>query len=196
VAGTYTLEVPRGTAPTIDGTLEPDEWRDAAITSMDDGAELRWLVADGLLYLGVRRSGIGSVNLAASEGERVRILHSSAALGSAEYHRQGGDGVWRLERDFQWCCRSTGDAESSQLLFADEGWLASIGYAGERGHVEFRVALPEGDIRVAVSAVDSDGTVAFWPDHLSAVARESLYGVRHVEEQFETEVWMRVVTAE
>lgn len=191
-----TLVVPRGPIPTIDGTIEPTEWAGAAITVMDDGTELLWLHADGSLYLGVLNDTIGAVNLVAAEDDEIRVLHSSAALGSASYERQE-DGTWRLEHDFEWCCRSAADSDGRALLLAGEGWQASIGYSGTRGHIEYRLMLGTGELRVAVAYIYADGSdsIAYWPQDLPAAARESLYGVRQDREDFAVETWMLVVPA-
>lgn len=191
LADARTLAVPRRAPPSIDGTIEPSEWEDAVVVMMDDGTELLWLHADGSLFLGVRHDTVAAVNLAVCDDNRVRVLHSSAALGSAGYIRQA-NGDWRLEHDFDWCCRSATDSQSRDLLLASEGWLASIGFAGRPGEVEYRLVLAEGELRVAVSLIESDGTAAFWPPDLPAAARESLHGAREDQEAFATEAWMRV----
>lgn len=195
-ADTRTLVVPRSSAPTIDGTIEPAEWAGAAITIMDDGTELLWLHADGSLYLGVLNDTIGAVNLVVAEDDEVRVLHSSAALGSASYERQE-DGAWQLTHDFEWCCRSPADSDGLALLLADEGWQASMGYSGTHGQVEYRLMLGTGELRVAVSNVYADGSdsVAYWPEDLPAAAREPLHGVRRDPETFAVETWMLVVPA-
>jgi hypothetical protein len=187
------LDVPRGTAPDVDGAVDPAEWDEAVVTRADDGTELRWLHAAGSLYLGVRHDTVAAINLVVSEGDRIRILHSSAALGSAAYSQQD-DGGWHLEHDFEWCCRRAADPAPRDALFAAEGWLASIGFAGELGEVEYRVALGGRELRVAVSIVEEDGTVAVWPADLLPSEREPLYGPRRESEDFDPDRWMRLVT--
>jgi len=196
-ADARTLLVPHGSIPTIDGTIEPAEWADAAITVMDDGTELLWLHADGSLFVGVLSDTIGAVNLVVAEDDEVRVLHSSAALGSASYERQD-DGAWLLFHGFEWCCRSEADAEGRALLLTNEGWQASMGFSGVHGQVEYQLILGVGELRVAVSYVYADGSdsVAFWPGDLPAAAREPLHGVRRDSETFDVGTWMPVVPAD
>lgn len=190
-----TLLVPHGAVPTIDGAIEASEWADGAVTAMDDGTELRWLHADGFLYLGVRADAMGAANLVVAEGDQVRVLHSSAALGSAVYRRQE-DGTWRLEHDFEWCCRSVSDAGSRGSLLENEGWVASTGYAGAPGHVEYRLMLGAPGLQVAVSYVSADGSVAFWPVDLPVGAREALHGVRRERAAFDVDTWVSLVAVD
>jgi hypothetical protein len=192
--GRRMLEVPAGATPNIDGSLEEEAWASAVTTYMDDGTVLLWLRAGGDLYLGVRGDTMGSVNLLVAGDDRIRVLHSSAALGSAVYEARP-DGVWHLTRDFEWCCRNPSDREEADLLWDDEGWTATIGPAGHRGEVEFRVALHTGDLRVAVSLVDAAGRAAVWPQGLHPDAVESLYGIRLAEETFMVETWVSVAPA-
>jgi hypothetical protein len=186
------LLVPAGEPPVLDGTLSPGEWDGAAVATMDDGTDLLWLHGDGSLYVGFRHDRVGAVNLLVDDGERVRVLHSSAALGSA-IHLPAGDGTWALDQDFDWCCRNVSDTEGLDGLWDDEGWVATIGYAGERGEVEFRVLLGEGDLRVAVSYVVTLDEVGFWPAGLPPEAREPLYGVREDVEVFTPDLWVPLV---
>jgi hypothetical protein len=185
-----TLIIPAGAAPVIDGRITAEEWADAALTYMDDGTELSWLSSDGYLYLAVRADAVGSVNLLVATSGEVRILHSSAALGSAVYEPDTEG--WLLAQDFSWCCRSTTDADSRHQLLADEGWQANIGFAGEAGEVEFQVAMSESPVSLAVSYVRADGSVSFWPDGLDQTAQEQLYGIRRDHEQFSIDDWIRI----
>ena len=179
----------------IDGTIEPAEWEGAAVTVMDDGTELKWLHTGGFLYVGILNDTIGAANLAVTGEDYVRILHSSAALGSASYQRQA-DGTWHLEHGFEWCCRNPADPNDGDLLLADEGWLANIGFVGAPGHIEYQLMLAAGELRVAISYAYTIDSVAFWPADLPTADRESLYGYREDQETFTVETWMLVVPAD
>jgi hypothetical protein len=184
------VAIPEGPAPTIDGTLEPGEWAGAAGTTLDDGTGVWWVHAAGSLYVGIDGDEIGAVNLVLAAGDEVRMLHSSAALGSAVYVG-GGDG-WRMERGFEWCCRSRTDDTDALALFESEGWTANIGFIGAPGEVEFRVAWPGHEARAAISSISPDGDVAFWPADLGEEARAALHGERQDLEQFAVETWPRI----
>jgi len=144
-----------------------------------------------LLYLAVKTLNIGAVNLAIQNEDQVRILHSSAALGSAIYEKRG-DG-WHLTQNFSWCCRSTISFDESEQLFQDEGWLATIGYLGAPGEVEFQLVLPDGEVKVAVSNISADSSVSFWPEDLSQSAVEQLRGERNEFEDFLIDQWVTII---
>jgi len=185
------LPVPRGTAPVIDGTLEETEWADALVTPVDDDFSLLWLHADGLLYVGIRHTVPGAVNLVVAQGERVKVLHSSAALGSAFYGRRE-DGTWVMEHDFSWCCRAPGEMDARSALLVEEGWTATIGWTGVAGEVEYQVEVGSGDMWVALSWIGPDGAATVWPADLAGVEREALYGLRSDQEIFVPGSWMLI----
>jgi hypothetical protein len=172
----------------VDGVIDSEEWLGALRTTMDDDTPVFWLHSGDTLYVAVLGDEVGSVNLALAEDDVVWILHSSAALGSARYDMLGDE--WHLTDDFEWCCRSSVDQSEAEALLAAEGWLASIGYAGTPGHVEFRAEWPGGEVRVALSAVSRSGQATFWPVGLPNGAKEALYGVREEVESFEVDRWV------
>jgi len=60
-------------------------------------------------------------------GDRLWVLHASAALGTAEYERRAGR--WRLVHGFRFACRGEGPA--CRAAFARrEGWSAEISETG------------------------------------------------------------------
>lgn len=188
-AGTFpVLHVPAGDRPVIDGILSPNEWENAAITAMSDGSELFWMYAEDMLYVAARTPGLGSMNLAIQYGDQIHILHSSAALGSAIYEK--GKDHWNLTQDYSWCCRSTIVFDEMDQLFQAEGWLASIGYLGTPGEVEFQVTVPAGEIRVAVCYVLSETQFSYWPEELNQASVEQLKGEPADVEDFQLDQWV------
>jgi hypothetical protein len=182
------LDVPVGEPPVVDGVLSPNEWVNAAHTTMSDDSDLYWVYANDMLYVAVKSLNMGSMNLAIQYEDQVRILHSSAALGSAIYEKRV-DG-WHLTQDFSWCCRSKINFDEMEQLFQDEGWLATIGYLGTPGEVEFQVVVPDGEVRVAVSYMFSESQVSFWPEDLSQSAVDQLKGIRNDFEDFHLDQWV------
>jgi hypothetical protein len=185
------VEVPVHTAPLVDGTMEEGEWAAAAVVNMDDGTEVRFLGSGGYVYVGIRADQVGSANLLILEGEVVRVLHSSAALGSARYEQEGQ--AWRLVDDFSWCCRSVDDLSGRSRLLEQEGWQANIGFAGAEGHVEYQTAVDDGPL-IALSYVLADGTVSVWPPDLDETARQQLFGARQAVERFSIDQWVLMQT--
>ncbi|MEN6370073.1 MAG: hypothetical protein ABFD77_10330 [Thermotogota bacterium] len=163
--------VPPGSPVTLDGTLQPGEWNDACRVAVSDALALHIKHADGSLCVGVRAPEMGVGSLLVLDGETIRILHSSAALGTAEY--EPGENGWRLKTDFVWRCRSLGMsaavlAERQRFLETD-GWLASTSYMGVPGDREYRVTCVEDSVRVAfvwLPAANPSALVT-WPADLT-----------------------------
>jgi len=130
------IEVPRGAkTPNVDGDVNAAEWAKAARVYLGTGGHV--LLQHNGTYLFVafvgKRPGIGSVCTAAKDG-RLRVLHASAALGTAEWTKQNAK--WTLARGFTWTNRDTGKsaaamAERKQFLGA-EGWFANTHPAGQQ----------------------------------------------------------------
>jgi hypothetical protein len=54
----------------------------------------------------------------------VKILHASAALGTAVYKRDGKR--WKLVRGFEYRCRDPRYIAARRRFFAREGWLSDV----------------------------------------------------------------------
>ncbi len=182
--------VPAGIIPEIDGVLAPGEWTEAAIMPMSDGASLYLQHADEVLYVAVAGDEVGAVNVIIGTESEVQILHSSAALGSARYVPTTS--VWSLDHGFSWCCRRGSTDTARATLFAEEGWDANIGYAGDPGIVEYAIAIPWADAAMAVSSIRRDDDTGFFPSGLTAEAQSQLLGVPPAENLFNTNEWARL----
>jgi hypothetical protein len=160
--------------PTIDGILSPNEWENAETASLSDGSELLLLQVGDYLYLGIRsvtEEMIGA-NVFIAEGQQVRILHTSAALGTAVYQQYGD--IWQQTQDFNWQCRKTGDSAAAQAERAaylqENGWLAANSRMGTPNELEYQVTLPNPlpgvtPYRIAVSVFRSSAPDerVIWP---------------------------------
>ena len=199
-----TIQVPAGAPTSLDGVLGPDEWAGAYQGELSDGGEL-YLMQDGeYLYVGIRASGAGSgvSSICMVRGDKVAILHSSAALGTAVYER--GEAVWEQTQGFSWRCRSTSDAPSAQeerdRFMQEEGWLANNGRMGAPGEVEYRIAMPEGSLRLAVTYIGPPDieAVARWSTHLDDDCgnAQMLQGPIPEQARFAPETWITIGAAE
>jgi hypothetical protein len=137
------LEVPRTRRPpVIDGNANRTEWKGAARVSLGDGA-FAMLLNDGtFLYVALIGEKPGTGSVCASTKTGVRVLHASAALGTATFEPQKGK--WTLTRPFTWTNRDTsaspaGQAERNKML-ATEGWFANTN----------RTAVLEREYQIAV----------------------------------------------
>jgi len=182
-----TILVPQGNPPAIDGVIEKEEWESAVKDLAADGSEVMFVHAEGALYVGIRGSTpemiVGNVFIA--EGDTIRILHASAALGTAVYKR--GDDGWDQTQTFVWRCRGTSNSANALTerasFLQDEGWVATNSRIGTPNEHEFMIILPAEPMRLAVNILRSstpdekvpypagldDGVIAPTPGGLPAV---------------------------
>ena len=159
--------IPLGSASTLDGVLEEGEWDDALAVLLDDSTTLFMKHADGLLYLGIRAPEMGVGNLCIVRDGEVRVLHSSAALGTAIYEYV--EDTWQLKQDFVWRCRGRGFSsaavEQREEFFETEGWLATISYLGTPEEMEYKVLLDEESLRMFYVYLPASNPTAIlsWP---------------------------------
>lgn len=173
--GTASVIIPRGTKATLDGSLAAGEWEDAAAVPMSDGITLFVKYADGALWLGIRAPEMGVANVLVVDNGDIKVLHSSAALGTARYEPDGN--AWRLAQDFVWRCSaiemSNAAIAERKCFLESEGWLASTAYMGNPGDLEVQVAWDGQPLRLAVLwlPVSNPRNVTSWP---KAVPQDTL----------------------
>ncbi len=197
-----TLEAPLGEPPDIDGVLSPGEWQGARREELAGGGEL-WLLQDGeYLYLGIRAKEFGAGSICVDRGDRIEVLHASAALGTATYTL--AQGAWQRTRSFEWCCRSTGNSASARDTRAahleSEGWLANISGMGAPEEMEYQIALQDGPLRLAVTYMefhDSDQALVWWPAGIGEGCRNPalIRGPLPESLSFAPETWAMVTPA-
>ena len=124
------------------------------------------------IYLAIRARESGTIagNVFIQQGDQIKILHSSAALGTALFLKE--DLKWQKTQDFSWRCRSTGDSQSDNDERADflleEGWLAANGRMGIPNELEYKIKILDGGFHMAVvymKAYPPYEKIA-WPDML------------------------------
>ena len=121
--------VPRvKTAPKIDGRVTPTEWKGSTNLALSENeGEIRLLHDDNYLYVGIvaMKTGLASVCVPGKTG--VRVLHASAALGTAAFEQE--EGKWKLTRGFLWTNRDTGDSAEAmadrEKFIKTSGWFAN-----------------------------------------------------------------------
>jgi hypothetical protein len=115
-------------------------------------------------------------SLCPAEGNRVRILHASAAVGEAVYERAGDE--WKLVSGFDFKLRDTRkgpaptDAERRDYLAAT-GWVANADSSGERPRA-FIIQSSRAPqfLGVTFLATSDPMTVSHWPASLDDGCRE------------------------
>jgi len=161
------------TTPVIDGTIAAEEWKGARREFFADGSELLLLRNGDDLYVGIRAKGQGMIagNVFIHQGDDIRILHASAALGAADYRKEGE--TWRLARDFSWSCRKIDNGEEAraerEAFLREEGWVASTSRMGVPQELEYRIRTKSESFRLAAHFLRAaDPTVKVpWPANLS-----------------------------
>ncbi len=185
--------------PEIDGIISPGEWDHARVEAFSDGSELLLLQNGSTLYLAIRSSTPEMIasNVFIQHGDMIKIMHTSAALGTAIY--QKNETVWQQIQNFSWCCRTPGNGEavrSERAAFLErEGWVAAISRTGTPNELEFRIELQGESVQLAVNILRSsnpaekaifpigldDDTITPTPDGLPA------------EMHFSPEKWLNIV---
>lgn len=147
--------------PEIDGIISPGEWDHAHVSlrTFSDDSELFIIQNFSTVYLAIRSSTpeMIAANVFLQYGDRIKILHTSAALGTAIYQKD--DTAWQQIQDFSWCCRRTGNGDavrSERAAFLDkEGWVAAISPTGTPNELEFQIELEGESVQLAVNILRS-----------------------------------------
>ncbi|MCJ7716369.1 MAG: formylglycine-generating enzyme family protein [Anaerolineales bacterium] len=189
------IEVPSGDPPLIDGSLAPGEWDQSTTVFFADGSELKLIKAKGYLYLGVNAIGgeMVGANIFLQQGDTVKIVHTSAALGTAffEYIEES----WQLIQDFSWRCRNTGDSDADKeervLFLEQEGWLAANSRMGNPNELEYQILITGQTQILAVSILrSSDPNLKIpWPANLEDDCIKPTPGGLPDTLYFSTEEW-------
>ena len=170
--GFLTVDVPRGDPPTLDGALLPHEWANAGAAAISEASELLFMHDGEYLYLGIRAGEVGVGSICVDQGDKVKVLHSSMALGTAVYEQREG---WRVSSRFSWSCSDASDSPQAQAERTEHletyHWLASNMSMGNPGEMEFQIAMPEGELRLAVTYLQAGGggggeEIVWWPADL------------------------------
>jgi hypothetical protein len=137
--------------------MAPGEWDQARVEAFADDSEL-FLMYDGdHLYLGIRSNTPEMIvaNVFMNQGDTIRILHTSAALGTAVYQR-GSEG-WQQTQAFNWHCRRTDNSDAARAerdaFFHNEGWVSINSRMGMPNELEYRIKVPDGPLRLAVNYI-------------------------------------------
>ena len=193
------VNIPNGNHPTLDGTISPDEWSDAKQELFSDGSELLMMHHEGYLYVGLRANTPGMIvgNIFVEHNNRVLIFHTSAALGTAIYEKRSD--IWEQTQAFSWRCRSTNNSASAiaerEEFFQQEGWLASNSRMGIPQELEYKISLPNGSLRLAVTFTRASDTSTriYWPVSLEDDCTKAPQGEFPTSLQFAPSTWMTVM---
>jgi hypothetical protein len=161
------VSVPSGTLPVLDGTLAAHEWVDALSIPLNAESDLFLKHVGGYLFLAVRATTMGVPSPLIVQGEKILVLHASAALGTAVYTQE--EGAWRLQKRFEWQCRISGFSayamQERDRFLAAEGWLGTIGYLGSSTEFEYKILLDGSPLRMLFLFMEATDPIQLlsWP---------------------------------
>ena len=196
--GTSAVQIPKGSAVTIDGKINDDEWRGAFVGELVGGGEVRLLQSDSNLYVGLRGLKQGWGHVYVIEGDTIRVLHASAALGTAIYRRNGG--TWQPTQPFDWELRDRviTDATKAAMskFFEANGWVANNVNMSNSFEVEYKVhgKFFTGAARMAVLFASHPQSPLHWPKSLAddAVAEQLVRGNTPTDLRFDVTTWAQI----
>lgn len=183
------INVPQGSAPTIDGKFSDGEWDGAFVSHLSDGTKLMMLHNEGYLFVGIQSRTMGVGSVCTKRGDQVWILHASAALGNAVYEK--ADDGWRMIEGFEWCCRGTTPNAEQQALLDENNWTASIGYMGKSNEMEYQIVMEDEPMSLAVAYYFSRNEIPIWPPALDDDCNlyEVVDGTPSGSVQFDIDAW-------
>ncbi len=97
---TNNVIIPVGRASVIDGITEESEWSDAACLDFSGGEFVKLKVSENALLIALKGKSGGICSLALGNSEKVRILHASSGLITADY-TISEDGKWYCSDGFE-----------------------------------------------------------------------------------------------
>lgn len=197
------LTLPQLPGPiSADGRSAADAWAGATVIQQGELTLRLGHVADGIaLRIETSRPSIATLGVAA--GDRVWLLHASAALGTGQY-RCSSDGRCSRVRNFEWSCRDPSDRPDAvacrDAFRTKEGWVANV--HPEAGRVrEFFILPPRflGDaramdgLRVVVTVLTLPDRAETWPPVTDATAWLAVQqGALPDAARFDVATWLEV----
>lgn len=197
------VHLPAGKSVLLDGQISEEEWRSAYKQELAGGGELRLQQVGSDLYVGVKGLKDGWAHVCVMAGERVYVLHASAALAEAIYEKDPA-GRWRPIQGFDpasFALRQTDQSEETlkarKAFFDSHGWLANNNRMGSRREIEFRLGpkfLKSDEVRLAVVYASDAKSPQYWPESLSddAIKEDLIFGKTPQDMKFNQASWGRV----
>ena len=192
------IGVPRvGDPPTVDGTIAPTEWRGSAQVALAYNMGHAMLMHDGnFLYVALVGSKPGIASICARGRTGVRVLHASAALGTAAFELEKGK--WRMTRGFTWTNRDTGSSPAAmadrQKFLSTDGWFANTSRTAATAR-EYQIPI-RGQREVPIvlgflSFTPEEQKFYYWPTDLEDDCADPglASGVTDLEFRFDPSKW-------
>ncbi|MBC7947985.1 MAG: hypothetical protein H7Y42_08915 [Chitinophagaceae bacterium] len=127
----------------IDGVVNQGEWEGAKERPLSGGGKVFTKLEKNILFIALVGNKKAWSHVYLVNGDTVRILHASAALGEARYVKR--QDVWRSTSSFQWQLRERDYnlelEKKQQEHFVHEGWVANNNNLGNGMVFEFKIDL-------------------------------------------------------
>jgi hypothetical protein len=200
------IQVPRGSAITLDGTVNDKEWSPAQRIEHPPGTVVRLMRNDTQLLIGITSDRGGFASICLTSDANVHVLHASAALGAVRYMRHGD--TWSsADTAFRYGMRNRALNDSAQRERAsylrEHGWVATIVTMNDSRSQEFIVALDRFPLPLSIALgrflLPDGNTVESWPSTIptndGCVAHELVRGSVPQGLRFDVTKWLRVESA-
>jgi hypothetical protein len=197
------VQMPTGKLVVLDGQISDEEWRGAYKQQLSGGGEISFQKDGSSLYVGVRGLKEGWSHVCVTAGERVYVLHASAALAEAIYEKDPA-GVWRPIQGFDpatFALRQTDQSEETvkarKAFFDSHGWLANNNRMGSRTVIEFKLGpkfLKSEEVRLAVVYASDAKSPQYWPESLAddSIKEDLIFGKTPQDMKFNQASWGRL----
>lgn len=169
--GDTVLTIPAAPAPMLDGNIDNGEWEKSLRQDLAGGGHLYLQHHGDYLFVAMHGVASGWGHVYVLDGDSLRVLHASAALGMAVYH-QVNEIPSPLKRAFVWEMRDpalTAPAKAARTAYLDKhGWVATIGGMGTPAVVEYQIEkrlLGSASVLAVVYAATPEDPL-FWPASL------------------------------
>jgi hypothetical protein len=156
--------------PVIDGILGKDEWKGAREEQLGNGNKLLIKNEPGVLYIAMVNEKGFWAHAYLSDGNVVKVMHTSAALDAVQYSKVNSD--WLTKDTFQYEMRdriyNKEVEEKIRQYYETNGWVASNVNMGGGKIAEFKINTSEwkGPLYVACVMANNDMTFHSWPQNL------------------------------
>lgn len=180
---------------TLDGRVDSLEWKKAKSYPLQHGGEIKIMSDQRYIYIGIRGETKGWSHVYSKRGTTVKVLHASAALGTAVYEVQKKS--WEATQSFQWELRDTSLSEgvlNNRLEYLKKnGWVATLTTmnAKEQEFIISRALFDSTGMRIAIVRGSVAKSLHYWPATLKdgTLTEQLVYGQPPDSVMFDFTTW-------
>jgi hypothetical protein len=183
-----------------DGVIDKKEWEGSIEYSLTDGGRVLYKRVENVLYIAMISKAKSWGHVYISNGESIKILHASAALGSILY--KSSNGAWvNTDTVFKWEFRDRvfNDESSAKMneYYKKNGWVANNINIGDGKTIEFRIDLMTMSKKIehiAFVMADYDVKLQWHPSTLNddTVFPKLVQGYASANMNFKPDTWRKI----